>query len=228
MRLFVRALVGAVLMATVSVGAAQATADAPPVTVDDAVTVVAGRPVQKDVLANDSDPDGDVLALCRLGKVPTALDAEIFDGKLMIFAGRAGTFTLTYYACDYSYLTPGTVTVTVKPRPRIYMKVVKGVRPGTLRVINNGSFGFRYLWGSYKSQHEDGQVSVPAHSSVRIRVRRVSVIWFAMNVRKGAFKIGVVRGITLPKGANALPPGAPPADTSIGVTTASRWAVSAR
>ncbi|GAB4009467.1 hypothetical protein GCM10028772_26390 [Nocardioides ultimimeridianus] len=221
-----RALVGAVLMATVSVGAAQATADSPPVTVDDAVTLTAGGATQKDVLANDSDPDGDVLALCRLGKVPAALGADIFDGKLMIFGADAGTYTLTYYACDYSYLTPGTVTITVKPRPRIYVKVVKGVRPGTLRVINNGSFGFRYLWGSYKRQKADGQVSVPAHSSVRIRVRRVSVIWFAMNEHKGAFKIGIVRGITLPKGANALPPGAPP--TPLPSSTMPRWGISAR
>lgn len=210
MRLVVRALVGAMAMAMVSVGAAQATTGSPPVTVNDAITITAGHSAEPDVLANDSDPDGDPLALCRLGRVPGGIDAEIFQDQLMVFALKPGTYTVTYYACDYSYLTPGTLTVTVKAPPPLFAKVVKGKWPGTIRVFNNGKFGFQFLWGSYKKRHADGRISVPAHTSVRVRVRRVSIVWIAVNERKGAFKAGITRGIALPKGAHALPPGAPP------------------
>ncbi|GAB3856689.1 hypothetical protein GCM10028801_14070 [Nocardioides maradonensis] len=163
------------------------------------------------MLANDSDPDGDSLAVCRLGPIPKNLIVENSDRSLFIVGLEPGTYSFTYYACDFSYLTPATVTVTVKAPPPMFAKVVKGERPGTLRVFNNGKFGFQFLWGSYKKRHADGRVSVPAHSSIRVRVRRVSVVWLAVNERNGAFKTGIIRGIHLPAGAHVLPPGAPPA-----------------
>lgn len=224
MRMFVRALVGAITVAMMSAGVAQATTNAPPVTAPDAVTVMAGQPAEPDVLANDSDPDGDSLALCRLGSIPSGLSVDVFEGQLMVFAIEPGTYRFTYYACDYTYLTPGAVTVTVKPLPHLFVKVVKGERPGILQVTNNGKFGFGFLWGSYKKQHEDGRVRVPAHSTVRVRVRRVSLVWVAVNERKGAFKFGIVRGIQLPKGIHALAPGAPPIGAG---PYRPRWSVSA-
>ncbi|HJQ04959.1 MAG TPA: Ig-like domain-containing protein [Nocardioides sp.] len=227
----VRALVGAMAMVSMSMGAAQATTGAPPVTVDDAVTVTALRGAAPDVLANDSDPDGDPLAVCRLGTVPSGLDAEIIDGKLELFPFTPGTYSLTYYACDFDYLTPGTVTVTVKPAPKIAIRVLKSdSRPGQLKVVNRGSFTFAFQWGSYKKVQPDGRVHVAAHSSRWVHVRRVSVTWVASNARRGAFRIGFVRGIKLPRGVHALPPGAPAAGGSFtyGTTSSFRWAVSGR
>ncbi|HWU24086.1 MAG TPA: Ig-like domain-containing protein [Nocardioides sp.] len=227
MRLFSRALVGAITMAMVSMGAAHAATGSPPVAVDDAVTMTALRSAQPDVLANDSDPDGDTLVVCRVHGVPSGLHVDILDGKLMIFAMDPGTYSFTYYACDYSYLTPATVTVTVKAPPEVHLRILKSDRrPGRLHVINRGDFRLRFQWGSYKRISPDGHVSVPAHSGVWVKVRRVSLMWLATNSRRGAFRIGFVRGITLPRGVDALPPGAPPAGTTSDFTYAFRWGVS--
>ncbi|HWU23335.1 MAG TPA: Ig-like domain-containing protein [Nocardioides sp.] len=227
MRLYSRALVGAVTMVMVSMGAAQAATGSPPVAVDDAVTVTVGRPAQPDVLANDSDPDGDKLVVCRVSGVPAGVHADVIDGRLTIFGLEPGTYSFTYYACDYSYLTPATVTVTVKAPPPVHLRVRKSDRrPGRLHVTNWGDFRLRFQWGSYKHAFPDGHVSIPAHTGVWVKVRRVSLIWIASNYKRGAFRLGIVRGITLPQGADALPPGAPSSDGSFSFVYASRWGVS--
>ena len=90
---------------------------APPTAEDDSATTPEDTPVLIDVLANDSDPNGDLL---------TIIEAEVFLGQVTIEAdGRllyvpapdfAGTETLTYVIRDASGFEAGAnVEVTVTP-----------------------------------------------------------------------------------------------------------------
>ena len=202
----------AVALAGLATPAAGAPTGSAPVTQDDAVEVVLGGVGELDVLANDSDPDGDDLAVCRLADVPERLGVQTMDdGSLVIFpmGRRARTYTFTYYACDLEQLTPATVTVTTVAPPPVKIQVLKADRPGRLRVTNRGSFPLHYLWGSYKKDRPDGRVRIAPHTTEVVEVRRRSVIWVALNSRKGAFRLGIVRGIEHRPGADLLPPGAP-------------------
>src|SRR4051812_46988189 len=85
-----------------SAATAYAATGSPPVTTPDQVSIRAGDFAIVDVIANDKDPDGDQLDVCRVGPTPRKLRAEAVEGQLAIFPSRTaqGTYTLTYYACD--------------------------------------------------------------------------------------------------------------------------------
>ncbi|WP_182523319.1 Ig-like domain-containing protein [Nocardioides dongkuii] len=190
-------------------GAAEGSA---PVTADDELTVMTGGLGVVDVLANDTDPDGDDLAVCRLADVPQALEViPSEDGELAVGARRrAGTWTITYYACDFDYLTPATLTVTVeKPLPvRVAVQKLPQ-RPGRLKVVNRSGFPVRFLWGSAQERRPDGAVRV-RDRAVIVKVQRRSLVWAASGrPATTAVDRGVVRRIGLRQGAEELPPGAP-------------------
>ncbi|MEE8601065.1 beta strand repeat-containing protein, partial [Euzebya tangerina] len=89
----------------------------PPVATDDSATTATNTAVTTDVVANDTDPDGDDAALL-LSAVsdPAGGTAGIVDGELVYTpdAGFAGTDTVTYTVTDEQGLTDtGTLTVTV-------------------------------------------------------------------------------------------------------------------
>ncbi len=100
----------------------------PPVAVDDAVTTTAGNPVTIAVLANDSDPDGDTLAVSSFtqgahGTVTFAGDVATYTPE----AGFTGMDTFTYTLSDGH---GGTDTATVKV-------TVTGNEPPVLNPIGN-------------------------------------------------------------------------------------------
>ena len=68
-------------------------AGSPPETVDDVVRIYAGAGREVDPVANDTDPDGDDLALCRLGRVPRNLFVSTVRGRAVRLhpAGRRGS-----------------------------------------------------------------------------------------------------------------------------------------
>lgn len=189
-----------------------------PVTAPDTVSIARGSGELVDLLANDTDADGDELAVCRFGDVPrglemsTSTEPEEGPGQVIVFAQRAkpGRYVVTYYACDFESLTPGTLTVVVTPNPMDRFKVRKlPNRPGKLRVVNRAPFAVSLAWGSIEEERPDGRLRIAADSVRVIDVRRPSLFWMAINMRREAFKLGVVRGIKLPPGVDALPPGAP-------------------
>jgi len=194
-------LVSAVLAAGTTALAGPASA-APPVTVDDNVTMYAGGVRTVDVLANDSDADGkDTLTICRLGdNVETAhYVVGIEDGKLFVATdpGVTGQITITYYACDYETLTPGTLTISFK---KVYpIRVTKLRRPGLLRVTNRNDRQVRFLWGSFKADNADGRTVVAPHDSTVVRVHRHRIDWVAMIGREALVGMGHVRNIALPR-----------------------------
>ena len=89
---------------------------APPVAVDDTATVNAGESVTIDVLANDSDPDGDSVSLGGIWS-PNGRVVANDDGTVTFFAdpGKEGDFTFHYWAeDDHGNFTMGQGVVTVE------------------------------------------------------------------------------------------------------------------
>jgi len=92
----------------------------PPAASHDAVETNAGIAVVVDVLVNDTDADGDPLAILEVGPAAHGVVTMTADGKLQYqpAAGYAGTDSFTYTISDGRGGTAtGTVTVTVKAAP---------------------------------------------------------------------------------------------------------------
>ena len=174
----------------------------------------AGMGAQVGLIDNDSDPDGDALAVCRIGPekhkgVRLVLFPQEREGGAVVLSRpstKPGTYTFTYYACDYETLVPGTLTVTVEPRPDIAVKALPG-RPGKIKVTNPADFKIEFLFGSAKEDKPDGVVGSPRGSSAVIEVRRTEIIWVAFKSRTLEFiDIGRVRNIKLPPGTTPPSP----------------------
>ena len=90
----------------------------PPVALPDEATTVAGTSVDIDVLANDSDPDGDDLTVV-FGQAPDKGSVSLnLDGTVRYTPspGESGTDTFTYFANDGELdSNEATVTVTILP-----------------------------------------------------------------------------------------------------------------
>ena len=91
----------------------------PPVAVDDAATTVSGQPVVVNVLANDSDPDGDTLTI--IGVTTPASGSVVANGSSVTYtpaAGFVGTDRFTYTIDDGRGGTAtAAVTITITPPP---------------------------------------------------------------------------------------------------------------
>jgi hypothetical protein len=187
------------------VPAAQAVTGSPPVTAPDAVTVLQGNGATVQPVNNDHDADNDLLAICRLGTEHyKGLSVDFFVNDWEVFAKpntKPGTYTFTYYACDFSYLIPGTITVTVEELPTISVKKI-GSQPGKLRVTNPADFKIRFLYGSFKEDQPDGNLIIAKGDSIVINVHRTRIDWVATN-RKGDLYLGTghVTGIKLARSA---------------------------
>ncbi len=90
-----------------------------PIAADDAAQTTAGAPIVVDVLANDSDVDGDALTISSIPQAPANGVAAIEDGQIRYTpaAGFAGADTLTYRASDGSLTADARLIVTVSAQP---------------------------------------------------------------------------------------------------------------
>lgn len=169
---------------------------------DDVVTVFAGGTRGLQALANDSDPDGDDLEICRMGTVDRGLRAgepgrwagEFLDlpgapvDDLMVEAGRgtAGqVLEAVYYACDETHLAPATVRVRVKRSRPLVIRPLEG-EPGSFTLRNTQPFQMWFTWawrsrqGDYATSTRVGEGRTLVFS---IPVRRGT--WTASNVQRG-------------------------------------------
>ena len=111
---------GAVNSGTVTVGIApQGENNQKPAPVDDTVSVRPGRQIAVDALANDSDPDGDRIAIKSDGiEADSALQASVSktSGRIILTApGKEGIVNLRYAVVDERGATAGaTIRVNVK------------------------------------------------------------------------------------------------------------------
>ncbi len=88
----------------------------PPVARQDDYTVQTGQPLAENVLANDSDEDGDALTVDSDTGPPPWL-ALASDGTLSGTAGPTGSYTFDYTVTDGTSFVTTTVTITVTAGP---------------------------------------------------------------------------------------------------------------
>jgi len=207
--------------AVAAVPAAEAATGGPPVTAPDSVTVSQGNFAAVLPIKNDHDPDNDLLTICRLGTEHyKGLDVGYVGDEFDVQAGpnaKAGTYTFTYYTCDYSYLVPGTISVTVVELPDIKV-TAPASRPGTIRIKNPFDFKIRFLYGSFREGSPDGKLLIGPKDKVVVEVERTKIDWIAFN-RKGTLYLGQghVKGIELSRGA------APSAGIGLPARLAAAW-----
>lgn len=166
------AVTAALLLGTAA--SAYAATGSPPVANPDQVRVRAGDFAIADVIANDKDPDGDQLEVCRVSGVPDDLKALVEEGQLAVLAkpSARGTYTLTYYACDDSYLTAGTLTVVVGPPRQDFQIRPVGSDPYRLKLINTFKHQtFRCTWGPVDSDKVVGRATVRPLKTVTVTIR---------------------------------------------------------
>ena len=110
---------GATAVGQIMVGIAPANAqNQPPVAVNDTLIMRPERLVFVDVLANDSDPDGDPLTLVPGGlTVPAGITATISDGGILVTASQSTSQKVIQYTVSDSHGSEavGTLRVTVDP-----------------------------------------------------------------------------------------------------------------
>ena len=135
---------GGTATALVSVRVNGATPNNPPVAQDDAATAPGGGTVTIPVLANDSDPDGDPLAILAVGT--PALGTAAISGAGIVYTapvGIAATDTFTYTIGDgRGGQATGTVTVTIAApnTPPVAIDddvVIDPAIPATIDVLDN-------------------------------------------------------------------------------------------
>jgi hypothetical protein len=203
------ALALGITMATTSSANALEVDPQAPVVVDDSITLWPGGSAQINVLANDTDPAGDDLAVCRLPvsdlfgppAVVSAMDATIFGfpaGTLLVDSTpkARGVHTIEYYTCNHTRLTPATLTVTIRSVAPVLVTTVDG-KPGIVTVANNNDRRIVFLATDRTGCRHDAMVRVPAHESRTVRVKRHRIAWTAYIGRGGVADRGRLSGIEL-------------------------------
>jgi hypothetical protein len=94
------------------------TVNLPPVAVNDTVNAVVGKPAAINVLANDTDPNGQasiVSAVSVTQPIPVGATTSVAGGIVTFNATKAGIYTFTYKAQDATGLiSANTATATVQ------------------------------------------------------------------------------------------------------------------
>ena len=118
-------------------------ADAAPVAADDAAAVLAGRPVDVDVLANDTDANSGQTLTVTAVSTPAHGTAAVVDGRIRYtaIADYTGTDTFTYTVGDgHGGTAQATVTVTVSSGAAVAVpdeRVTPYRQPVTVPVLAN-------------------------------------------------------------------------------------------
>ena len=176
-------------LGVVALGVSSAVAVEPdqvPVTQDDSITVWAGTSeTPLNLLANDSDPDGEKLLICRFAEwqPDSPVDVEPLDdrrgGRVLIDVApnAAGSYTYEYRVCDHSYLVPATLTVDVKP---VGVTTVAKVpeRPRMLRVTNPDQHEIVFIWWG-RNTDDFYAVQLAAGGSRLVRAGASRIDWAA-------------------------------------------------
>lgn len=212
--------------------AAQRADNAPPTAVEDRVEMFAGGTVEVDLLGNDTDPDGDDLAVCRPGPLPRGVSlfdpdwfdlppgsVEPSDGTFEVSVKRGvrpRTLRLTYYLCDVEHLVPGQLEIDVRERPEISVRRVPD-KPGVLKVRNPSDVRMQFVVIEGEGEKLLKLKPLRARTTISVRVHYRSIRWAA-----GSARIGLVdRGRIADTGWR----GDPSPSQSSSLAGVPRWAV---
>ncbi|MGD6978314.1 Ig-like domain-containing protein [Citricoccus zhacaiensis] len=122
---------GARATGTIMIGIAPvAKENTPPVAVNDSIRVQPGRPVAVDVLANDTDADGDELRFLETLEATEGSDAALVDGRILLTSPvEAGFVTVRYGITDGRGGTDtGTLTVEADPEAPLRAPIARDDR----------------------------------------------------------------------------------------------------
>ncbi len=165
-----------------------------PVTVDDVIVMTPLMYVDADVLANDHDPDGGNLQVCRFDSpADVALRLRIVSrsgipgengiikpGSTRIDVSpeegfHAGDYSIPYYACDRSHLTPATLTLQVRD---FTAQAVAG-QPRVVRFTNPLDQAALVYWAPPGAEDISGSQHLEAGQSRDVDVHGGKVQWVA-------------------------------------------------
>jgi hypothetical protein len=191
-----------------------------PVVVDDALTMWPGEYAWIDVLANDTDPAGDDLALCRLPPRvgPRDISVTVWEtqatswpstpGTLTVAtSGRAtGTHVVEYYVCNHSRLTLAHLTVTIRPVQPV--DVSPADVPDRILVTNHNDQRVFFIASDPSGCNDDVRAGIAPGATRSFKVRHHRLRWIAM-IGDGIADLGWVRGVPLTR--PPAPPGSPDA-----------------
>lgn len=112
-----------------------------PTAVRDEVSVRPDRSVSYPVLANDSDPDADVIMLDPEGLVvPPGITATISGDRILVQAAEEGPYTILYSVSDvYGASAFGTLLVTVDPESPLMKPVARDDRVAASDIADDGT-----------------------------------------------------------------------------------------
>ncbi|PKQ26725.1 MAG: hypothetical protein CVT64_03215 [Actinobacteria bacterium HGW-Actinobacteria-4] len=138
----VRDRLGAEATGTVTVGVAPKIGiNQPPIAVKDEVAMRPSSSISVPVLANDSDPDSDIISLEPEGlDVPDGIEATVVNGRVLVRSAREGEFTIAYTVSDvYGASTVGTLLVTVDPETPLVPPIARDDRVMESEVNDDGT-----------------------------------------------------------------------------------------
>ncbi|PRA13453.1 hypothetical protein CQ010_02065 [Arthrobacter sp. MYb211] len=131
---------GARATGTIKIGiAALAESNNSPVAVNDFITVRPDRPVAIDVMSNDTDPDGDPLALMPEVSTESSAEAEVQDGRVVLTSPpKTGTVSVRYTISDGRGGTAAaTLTVKSDPEAKLLAPIARDDRVSLEEIIEN-------------------------------------------------------------------------------------------
>lgn len=178
-----------------------------PVVVDDAVLLWPGESRFVDVVANDTDPGGDDLAVCRVSAPEGphdsvyAFDAGMFSGDLtgtlsVQASSRArGEHVLDYYVCNHTHLTPARLTVTIREVQPV--DVVPAAEPDRILVTNHNERRITFITINPRNCDLEAIRRVGAGATATVRVHFPRVPWVALIGNSGIADQGTVRGVEM-------------------------------
>ncbi|WP_344881859.1 Ig-like domain-containing protein [Zhihengliuella alba] len=129
---------GARSTGTIKIGVAPlAETNNAPVAINDFITVRPDRPVAVDVMNNDTDPDGDAIALMSEVESATSTDAEVIDGRVALTSRPdEGTTSVRYSVTDgRGGTSSATLTVQSDPEAKLLAPIARDDSVGLEEVI---------------------------------------------------------------------------------------------
>lgn len=204
--------------------------DEPPVPRNDHVVVVAGQAVTVEPLANDTDPNGDVLRLVRVDEqAPAQITPNFAAGTFRFVSVEPGSYDITYQVSDGPNASTGLVRVDVVMPPddagapvAVADEVLLPAGGAALvDVLANDTdpAGGVLVVQSVNVPHDAGvTVAVLAHHVLRVtEVRRLAApVRITYTVSNGVrTSVGAVQVIPIPEPDTLRPPDAAPDEITV-------------